>query len=47
MQNDDEDLLSVSLASHDHLVKMLIHGLFSLNFAYLYSLRLCSLYQIK
>ena len=38
MQNDDEALLSISLADHGQLVKMFItlepHGIFSLNFAY-------------
>ena len=40
MQNDDDDLLSISLAGHGQLVKMLItfepHGIFSLNFVNLY-----------
>ena len=42
MKNDDEALLCISLAGHDHLVKMIItlepYGIhvFSLNFAYLY-----------
>ena len=47
MQNDDDALL----ASHGQLVKMPItlepHGIFSLNLAYLYILRLSSVYQIK
>ena len=51
MQNNDEALLSISLASHGQFVKMLItlepHGIFSLNFAFLYILKLSSVYQIK
>ena len=51
MLNDDEALLSISLARHCNLVNMLItlepHRIFSLNFAYLYTLRLSSVYQIK
>ena len=47
MQNDDEALLSISLAGRDQLVKMLITGIFSLNFAKLYILRLSLVYQIK
>ena len=51
MQNDDIALLSVSLTGHGQLVKMLItlesHGIFSLNFAYLYILKLSFVYQIK
>ena len=51
MQNDDEALLSISLACHGQVVKMLItlepNGIFSLNFPYLYVLRLASVYQIK
>ena len=47
MQNDDEALLSISLAFHGQLVKILItlepHGIFSLNFAYLSILWLSSL----
>ena len=46
MQNDDEALLSISVAGRGQLVKMLItiepHGIFTLNFAYLYILRLSS-----
>ena len=38
MQNDDEALLSINLASHGKLVIILItlepYGIFSLNFAY-------------
>ena len=51
MQNEDETLLSISLASHSQLVNMLIalepHGIFSLSCAYLYILRLSLVYQIK
>ena len=51
MQNDDEALLSINLASHGELVIMFIflepHGIFSLNFPYLYILRLSSVYSIK
>ena len=51
MQNNDDALLSISLAGHGQLLKMLItlepHGVFSLNFAYLYIIRLSSVYQIK
>ena len=51
MQNDDEALLSISLAGHGQLVKMLItiepHGMFTLKFAYLYILRLSSVYLLK
>ena len=58
MQNDDEAFiltyyfgLSISLAGHGKLVKMLKtlepHGIFSLNFAYLYILRLSLVYQIN
>ena len=43
MQNDDEALLSISLASHGQLVKMLItlesHAILSLNFSYLYTFK--------
>ena len=50
---DDEALLSINLASHGQLVKILItiesHDIpvFSLNFAYLYILSLYSVYQLK
>ena len=51
LQNDDEALLSISLAGYGQLVKILIalepHGIFSLNFAYFNILRLSSVYQIK
>ena len=51
MQNDDEALLSINLAGHFQLEKILItlepHSIFSLNFAYLYILRLSLIYQIK
>ena len=52
MQNDDEALLSTSLACHGQVVKMLItresHGIFFLsNCAYIYILRLSSVYQTK
>ena len=51
MQKDDEAFLSISQAGHGQLVKMLItlepHGIFSLNFAYLYIVRLSLVYQIK
>ena len=51
MQNDDEALLSISQACHGQVLKMLLtlepHGIFSLNFPYLYVLRLSSVYQIK
>ena len=49
MLKDDKALLGISLASHGQLVKMLItlepHGIFSFNFAYLYTLRLFLVYQ--
>ena len=38
MQNDDEALLSISLAIRGQLVKMLITGIFPLDFAKLYIL---------
>ena len=41
MQNDDEALLSINLANHGQLVEI------SLNFVYLYILRLYSIYQLK
>ena len=51
MQNVDEALLSSSPVGHGLLVKILItlkpHGIFSLNFAYLYILRLSPVYQIQ
>ena len=51
MQNDYEVLLSISHAGHGQFVTMLIklesHGIFSLNFAHVYILRLSSAYQIK
>ena len=51
MQSDYEVLLSISLAGHGQFVTMLIklesHGIFSLNFAHVYILRLSSAYQIK
>ena len=51
MQNDDEALLSISLTSCGQLVKIFIalepHGILSINFAYLYILRLSSVYQMK
>ena len=50
MQNNDEALLSLSLAGYGHLVKMPItlepHVIFSFNFAFIYILRLSSVYQI-
>ena len=51
MQNNDDALLSISLAGHGQLVKMRItlepHCIFSLYFAYLSILRLSLVYQIK
>ena len=46
MQNDDEALLSISLVIENAPNSWATYGISSLNFAYLYILRLSSVYQM-